>query len=135
MSGSTQTTVNRQGAAWAHYAVVAVAWLFVAGGIMQIFLAGLSVFDSPTYWTDHVNFGRGLSILALLLPIMALIGRTGRGLIIQSSAVFILYMLQSMLANLDVGVVAALHAVTGFILVWLASRIGVEALNLMRSRD
>jgi hypothetical protein len=54
---------------WARYGLIAFAWLFAAGGIVQIFLAGLAVFDPAdgvTHWNDHVDFGRMIGFLAYL---------------------------------------------------------------------
>ena len=36
---------------------VVVAWLFVAGLLIQVFLAGLGVFDSPTSFATHRDVG------------------------------------------------------------------------------
>jgi hypothetical protein len=74
---------------WARYALIAVAWLFVAGGVIQVYLAGLGLFEKSDYWDDHADFGNALFILPLLLPILALIGRVGVPLIVQAFVVLI----------------------------------------------
>src|SRR5262245_42323743 len=101
---------------WVRYAMVIVAWLFVAGGMVQLFLAGLAVFDAAdavSHWQDHTDFGRMIGLLAYLLPILALIGRVGMPRIGHALVVAILYFLQSLLANVDTDWLAALHPVNG----------------------
>ena len=74
-----------------------VAWLFVAGGMVQMFLAGLSVFDAAdavTHWQDHTDFGRMLGSLAYLFPILALIGRVGMPRIGHALVIAILFVVQ-----------------------------------------
>lgn len=116
-------------------AVVAVAWLFTAGAVVQVFLAGLSVFDSASYWSDHVDFGRVLGFLAYALPILALAGRIGWRLGIQALVVALLYILQSALAFLDNGMLAAFHAVNALLLIGAAGILGGTALALVRHPD
>ena len=74
MSSTTPATKTSGLTTGGRYAVVALAWLFTAAAVIQVFLVGLSVFDSATRWEDHVNFGRMIGILALLIPIAALSG-------------------------------------------------------------
>ena len=54
------------------YAVVAFAWVFALGAIVQVFLIGLGLFESGSYIVDHVDFGHMIGPLAYLLPILAL---------------------------------------------------------------
>lgn len=120
---------------WARYGLVAVAWLFAVGGVIQVFLAGLSVFDPVTYgdWEDHVSFGRMIGLLTYLMPLFALLGRVGVRLVGQAFVVTILFVVQSILANVDEGWVAALHPVNGFLLIGAASSLGGATLGLIRS--
>jgi hypothetical protein len=120
---------------WVRYAMVIVAWLFVAAGMVQLFLAGLSVFDGPEYWQDHVDFGRMIGLLAYLLPILALIGRAGMPRIGHALVITILYLLQTILANIDEGWIAALHAVNGFLLLGSAIGLGTRMLEMVRPRS
>ena len=93
-----------------------VAWVFVAGVILQVFLAGLGVFDSPARFVDHVTWGYTLEILPLLLLALAALGRIGRRQVIFAVVLFGMFILQSILVALraDLPVVAALHPVNGF---------------------
>lgn len=115
------------------YAVIVVAWMFAAGGIIQLFLAGLSVFDSAEYWSDHADFGQLIGLLTYILPILALIGRVGARLVAQAFLVTILFVIQMILANVDDGRVAALHAVNAFVLIGASGSLGGAVLGLVRS--
>ena len=44
--------------------------------LIQVFLAGLSIFASTTYWTFHKTFVVYFEFLPLLLMLLALLGRT-----------------------------------------------------------
>jgi len=118
---------------WSRVALIAVAWLFAAGAVVQIFLAGLSVFESPEYWVDHVETGRMLGFLAYLLPILAAIGRVGMPRFMQALVVALLFVAQQILANLDVGFIAALHALNAFLLLGGAVDVGRSTLGLVRA--
>jgi hypothetical protein len=121
---------------WARYGLIAFAWLFAAGGIVQIFLAGLAVFEpaeAVSHWNDHVDFGRMIGFLAYLLPVFALVGRAGVRLVGQAFVVAILFVVQSILPNVDEAWVAALHPVNGFFLVGAAGSLGGAVLGLVRA--
>src|SRR5687768_10737875 len=111
---------------WARYALIAVAWLFTLGGLVQVFLAGLSVFDARD-WSDHVDMGWTISFLAYLLPVLAVVGRAGVRLVGQALVVAILMVVQIVLANLDNGTIAALHPLNGFLLIGAAGSLGGAA--------
>ena len=59
MSASTPAEPQALGAVavWARYGLIAVAWLFAAGAVVQLFLAGLSVFDpaNPRWTTTSTS--------------------------------------------------------------------------------
>lgn len=120
---------------WARYGLVAVAWLFALGGVIQVFLIGLLLFDAEaSALDDHVDFGRMLGLLAVLMPVLALVGRVGPRLIGQAFVVLILYIAQMVLANLDEGTIAALHAINAFLVIGAAGSLGGATLEFIRSR-
>lgn len=130
---SQSATANGSFLVRVRFAVIAVAWLFAAGGMVQLFLAGLSVFDSAKYWNDHADFGQTIGFLTYVLPILALIGRIGARLVAQAFVVTILFVVQMILANVDDGRVAALHAVNAFFLIGASGSLGGAVLGLVRS--
>ena len=114
-----------------------VAWAFVAGVILQVFLAGLGVFDSPARFVDHVTWGYTLEILPVLLLVLAAIGRLGRRQVIFAAALFGMFILQSILVVLraDLPMVAALHPVNGFAILFLGTVVAREAWAARASGD
>ena len=116
------------------YVLIAVAWLFALGVVVQIYLAGLSLFDSAEYWPDHVDMGYAIGILAYLLPLLALGGRVGWPRFGQAVVVTILYVVQTILPNLDAGWVAALHPLNAFLVLGAAVSLGIRTLALVRQR-
>ena len=57
------------------YVLLTLALLFVAGAGAQFFLAGLSLFDTPSHWAEHANLGHKLGIVPWFLWIPAVLGR------------------------------------------------------------
>lgn len=117
----------------------AVAGLFVACAIVQVFLAGLGVFDSPTAFVTHRGFGYTFGWLTLVLLVVALAGRMPRRFVGLSVLLLVLFALQSVFVALreDLPAIAALHPVNGFFILgvstvatrlsWLARREASEA--------
>lgn len=99
-----------------------VAWLLVAGLVVQIFLAGLGVFASATNFPTHRDFGYLLELLPVILLITGLLAGLGRRAALLAVAIFALFLLQSVFVVLraDAPQVAALHPVNGFLITFLA---------------
>jgi len=116
---------------WSRLAVVALAWLFAAGVVVQIFLAGLSLFESASRWDDHAAFGRSLGLIPIPLILVALIGRLPVRLTVMTAVLLVLYGVQYALANIDEGYVAALHPVNAFVLFGLSVQIGSQTRDLL----
>lgn len=124
---------------FAQTAYPAVAGLFVACAIVQVFLAGLGVFDSPTAFVTHRGFGYMFGWLTLVLLVVALAGRMPRRFVGLSVLLLVLFALQSVFVALrdDLPAIAALHPVNGFFILgvstvatrlsWLARREASEA--------
>lgn len=93
-----------------------VAWAFVVGVVVQVFLAGLGVFDDPATFRVHATWGYSLEVLPVLLVVLAAAGRLGRRQVLYAAALFGMFMLQSILVALrtDLPMIAALHPVNGF---------------------
>ena len=106
-----------------------VAWLLVAGLVVQIFLAGLGVFRGPASFATHRDFGYLLELLPIVLLIVGLIAGLGRRPAILAAVIFGLFLLQSVFVVLrtDAPDVAALHPVNGFVITLLAIVLAREA--------
>jgi hypothetical protein len=93
--------------------------LFLAGGAVQFFLAGLAAFGG-TNWDAHQVWGTVLTALALVLVILAAVGRREA---VQASAILLgLMILQNVLGGVgeDVPVLGALHPVNGLAILGVA---------------
>jgi hypothetical protein len=102
--------------------------------VIQVFLVGLSLFESASHWSDHVDFGRTIGLLTYLLPVLALVGRVGRRLIGHAVVVPVPFVVQMQLANADTGWVATFHPVNGLLLIGAAGSLGDRTLEFVRSR-
>ena len=110
----------------AYTALSVVAWLFAACILVQVFLAGMGVFDGPQRFEAHRNFGYLFGWLTLVMVIIAAVGRLGRLLIGLSLLALVQFALQSVfiLFREDLPEVAALHPVNGVLLLVTAIAIG-----------
>ena len=77
-----------------------VAGLFVACAIIQVFLAGLGVFDDPSSFITHRNFGYMIGWLTLVLLVVALVGRMPRRFVGLAVLLLVLFSLQSVFVAL-----------------------------------
>lgn len=108
---------------------LALAWAFVAGVVVQVFLAGLGVFEGPERFEIHRTWGYTLELLPILLLVLAAVGRLGRRQLIYPAALFGMFMLQSIFVALrtDLPMVAALHPVNGFAILLVGIAMAREA--------
>jgi hypothetical protein len=104
------------GARWLH---TWLAWLFVAAVFVQVFLAGLAIFDATADFSLHIGFGYSvIGLLALGILLAAVVARVGRTAIALSLLLFILYLIQTALpqARTSLPVLAALHPVNALVM-------------------
>ena len=99
-----------------------VAALFVACALVQVFLAGLGVFDDPRSFITHREFGYTFGWLTLAILVLALVGRAPRRIVGLSVLVLVLFTMQSVFVAIraDYPAIAALHPVNGFLVVGVA---------------
>lgn len=103
--------------------------LFIAGLVVQVFLAGMGVFDGPARFETHRTWGYTLELFPVLLLIAGLVGRMGRRLALLAVAEFGLFILQSVLIAFreSTPAIAALHPVNGFLILLIAIVIARES--------
>ncbi len=103
----------------AHFIVTAV---FAACAAIQVFLAGLGVFDDPGAFVTHREFGYLFGWLTLVVLVLALAGRLPRRITGASALLLALFAFQSVLVALrtELPAVAALHPLNGFAILGLA---------------
>ena len=95
-----------------------VTALFVACAIVQVFLAGLGVFDDPAAFITHREFGYLFGWLTLVVLVLALVGRLPRRIVGLSVLLLVLFALQSVLVafRTDLPALAAFHPLNGFVI-------------------
>jgi hypothetical protein len=120
---------------WAARLYALIGWLFVASVVLQVFLAGIGVFDRGAGFRAHVEFGYLFGWLTLGLLVTALGGRLGRQLIGYALVLLVLFALQSFFVALrgSAPVVAALHPLNGFLILLIALRAARRATRRARS--
>jgi len=113
----------------ARSAHLVVAWLLVAGLVVQIFLAGLGVFRGPAAFANHRDFGFMLELLPLLLLVLGLVAGLGRRAALLAAGIFGLFLLQSVFVGLRESTpeLAALHPVNGFLITFLSVIVARDA--------
>jgi hypothetical protein len=110
---------------------LALAWLFAAAVVVQIFLAGLALFDNASRWANHKSFGMMIGPLVLLLVVTVLIGRLPRRIVGMSLVLLVLYLIQISLPSVG-GYTAALHPLVAFAVLGLPVQIGFRLLGYLR---
>ncbi len=109
---------------WSRLGAMAFAWLFAAGVAIQIFLAGLALFDTAARWDDHSSFGMMIGILLLPLLVLVPLGRAGRQAIGMTAVLLVLFIVQITLPSIDAGWIAALHPLVAFALLGISEQLG-----------
>jgi len=109
-----------RGARRAHAIVTAT---FASCAAVQVFLAGLGVFDDPRFFVTHREFGYLFGWLTLVVLVLALAGRMPRRITGLSALLLGLFALQSVLVSLRAGLpaAAALHPLNGFVILGIAA--------------
>jgi hypothetical protein len=105
------------------------AGLFVACAVVQVFLAGLGVFDDPSAFVTHRDFGYMFGWLVLVVIVLALVGREPRRVVGMTILLAVLFALQSVFVSLrtDYPAIAALHPLNGFLILGLGIAITRQA--------
>ena len=117
------------------YAYATVAWLFALGILTQVFLIGLSLLGGQPSWQAHIGLGHSLSILALLMVILAYIGRLPRPMkpfTWLNLAIYILLADVVIFMRQSVPLVAAFHPVLAVLLFAVNGFLAVRAWQLVR---
>lgn len=96
-----------------------LATIYLAGVVVQFFLAGLGTFGATTF-DAHSVVGLGLALVSLIMLVLAFVGKVPRSLLALTFTLFGLNVLQLVLARIDVDEIAALHVVNALAVVFVA---------------
>lgn len=107
-----------------------LARVFLAGLLLQFYLAGAPMFGVGLSFEPHRKLGYTLTMVVILFPVLALVGRLERKLIGFSILLVLLTIVQMMLPSLrgNVPWIAALHPVNALALM------GISAMMRRNSR-
>ena len=113
------------------YAIL--AWLYLAGIVVQVFLAGASLFEMLE-WTTHRELGWGLGSAPILLLVLAFPARLERRTMWLTLGLTVAAVVQPELAaaRSSFPVVAALHPVNALLVFWLAWLVARSAAEQLR---
>lgn len=110
-----------------------LAVIYLAGVVVQFFLAGLGTFDATSF-DAHQAFGLVLAALTLILLVLAVVGKVPRLLVLLAVALLGLNALQMFLARIDVDEIAALHVVNALAIVFVAYEIVQRSRRYLASK-
>ncbi len=101
-----------------------LARIFLAGLLLQFYLAGAALFGVGSF-QPHRMLGDALTMLAILFPVLAVVGRLGWRLIGLSMLLVFLTIVQIMLPSLrgSASWIAALHPVNALALMGVSATI------------
>ena len=110
---------------------IVLAWVLVAGLVVQVWLAGRGVFDT-TGFDPHRSLGYTLSLVPILMLVLGVAGGMGRRVALLSIAIFALFILQSVLVAMKGGypAIAALHPVNGFLILLAALVLARDSMSM-----
>lgn len=99
---------------------IGAAALFFGAIVVQVFLAGLAIpqLGGSGSFSTHAGFGYLIGLFALILVLAAVIAGAGRTRVLQALGLLGLYIIQTILPNLDPGfsIGAALHPVNAMLM-------------------
>lgn len=120
--------------AGARWTLASLALLFTIGAFAQFFLVGLGMFDDGARWSDHATLGHIIGMLPWAMWIPAVLGKTGRGMIVATVLLFILFEAQYAFINVDSTIANAFHPLNGSLLLVLGAWITQRSFGLTRHK-
>ena len=114
---------------------MAAAWLFVAGVVTQVFLAGMVVVAAQSGWDSHIGLGHMLSLPLLVMLVTVYSGRFPGGMKRLTWLLFLIYIVQAdivIFLRQDAPVLSALHPVFALFDFALGLTLAMRARGLVR---
>lgn len=114
---------------------LALAWLFVAGLVFQVFLIGLGMFGDAAARETHATFGWILHLVPLPILVFAALSRAGSRHWQWALALAVIVFLVPIFATMRTSstVLAALHPVSAVLAFTLAVVVAIDAWRAWRS--
>jgi hypothetical protein len=119
---STEVKIMQQILSQVHQGLARV---FLVGLLIQLYLAGAPLFGVGLSFVQHRMLGAALALIAILFPILALVGRLGRQLISLSLLLVLLTVVQGILPSLRGSIpwLASLHTINALALMGVSATI------------
>jgi len=114
---------------------VVAAWLFLAGVVTQVFLAGMVVVAAQWGWENHVNLGHTLALPLLVMLVTVYSGRFPGAMKRLTWLLFLIYVVQAdivIFLRQDAPVLSALHPVFALFDFALGLALAMRARGLVR---
>lgn len=118
------------------YAVL--AWLFVAGVMVQVFFAGMTVVARQWPWTNHINLGHSLAAPLLLMLVTMYLGKLPGRMKRLTWLLFAVYVLQAdvlIFLRAAAPALSALHPVLALVDFALGLVLAREATAVVRAGE
>lgn len=116
----------------ARWAYPILAWAFVIGLAIQVFLAGMAIFGGATSFEAHIGLGWLLHLAPLLILAAAALSRAGRRHWTWALALAAVVFLIPLFVLAGAPVIAALHPVSAMVAFWLAVVVARHSLEVVR---
>jgi hypothetical protein len=112
-----------------------LAWLFIAGMVLQVFFIGLGLFGDATFRATHSGFGWLLHLWPLLTLLFAALSRAGSRHWQWALALAVVVFLVPIFVSLrqTMPVLAALHPVSAVLAFAIAAVVAFNALRAWRA--
>ncbi|MGM0867448.1 MAG: DUF6220 domain-containing protein [Bacillota bacterium] len=109
-----------------------LAWILVVCIIVQVFIAGMAVFENPLNWGRHTSFVHLFELVPIIMFILGFLGRLPKGMIWGSFGLFALIFIQYATAH---GILPALHPVIALLLFGWAFILACRSNKMVFGRD
>ena len=121
----------------ARYAYLGLAWAFIAGVVVQVFLIGQALFVGSQNFATHRDVGYIVQLLPLLVLVAAAVARAGRTRILHAAALTAVVIVFPFLPSFrdSTPVIAAFHPVGALVAFWLGIMVVRDATATLREAD
>jgi hypothetical protein len=123
-------------ARWGRIAFIGLNGLFLLAIVIQVFLAGMSIFFAATWWQAHMTMAFFIEWLPVVMIAFAFVGRLPRAFALASVLLLGLIMLQyvfvEVAAHTGVRWIAAFHPVNALVISAVALRLFQKVRSYLR---